>query len=58
MKNNANPYIPHIATVEEAWHETYGDRCIKTLKVVFDDEKIKDSWEHRPGQCAMIESLV
>lgn len=54
MKNNANPYIPHTVTVEEAWHETYGDRCIKTLKVVFDDEKVKDSWEHRPGQCAMI----
>ena len=54
MKNNGNPYIPHAATVEEAWNETYGDRCIRTFKVVFDDEEIRESWEHRPGQCAMI----
>jgi len=54
MKNNGNPYIPHAATVEEAWNETYGDRCIRTFKVVFDDEEIRESWEHRPGQCAII----
>lgn len=54
MINNGNPYIPHVATVEDTWYETYGDRCIKTFKVVFDDEAIRDSWEHRPGQCAMI----
>ncbi len=54
MKENGNPYKPYIATVEDTWYETYGDRSIKTLKVVFDDEKIRESWEHRPGQCAMI----
>ena len=54
MKENGNPYKPHVATVEYTWHETYGDRCIKTFKVVFDDEEVRESWDHRPGQCAMI----
>ncbi len=54
MKDNGNPYKPHVATVEDTWNETYGDRCIKTFKVVFDDEKVRESWEHLPGQCAMI----
>lgn len=49
-----NPYIPFLATVEETWFETGGDRCIKTFKVVFDDQEVRDSWSHRPGQCAMI----
>ncbi len=54
MKENGNPYKPHLATVEDAWHETYGDRAIKTFKVVFDDQEVREGWEHRPGQCAMI----
>ncbi len=49
-----NPYIPYTATVEETWYETGGDRCIKTFKVVFDDEAVRESWRHSPGQCAMI----
>ncbi len=54
MRENGNPYKPHVASIEDAWYETYGDRAIKTFRVVFDDEEIKESWEHRPGQCAMI----
>ena len=54
MIKNGNPYIPHTATVEDIWNETYGDRCIKTFKVVFDDENVRENWNHRPGQCAMI----
>lgn len=54
MNENGNPYQPYIATVEDTWYETYGDRCIKTFKVVFDDDNVRESWEHRPGQCAMI----
>ncbi|MGM0651252.1 MAG: FAD/NAD(P)-binding protein [Bacillota bacterium] len=49
-----NPYIPYTATVEDTWYETGGDRCIKTFKVVFDDENVRDQWSHLPGQCAMI----
>ncbi len=49
-----NPYIPYFATIEDSWFETGGDRCIKTFKVVFDDPAVRDSWNHKPGQCAMI----
>ncbi|MBS3885567.1 MAG: FAD/NAD(P)-binding protein [Dethiobacter sp.] len=51
---NTHPYIPNFATVQDTWYETYGDRCIKTFKVGFDDEEVRDSWTHLPGQCAMI----
>lgn len=54
MKENANPYKPEIATIEDTWQETYGDRAIKTFKVVLDDEEARENWSHRPGQCAMI----
>ncbi len=54
MINKENPYIPYNATVEDTWYETGGERAIKTFKVVFDDENIRKSWEHFPGQCAMI----
>ena len=39
MNDNLNPYKPEIVTVEDTWFETQGDRAIKTLKVVFDDEE-------------------
>ncbi|MGI6308839.1 MAG: FAD/NAD(P)-binding protein [Dethiobacteria bacterium] len=54
MKENANPYKPEIVTIEDTWQETYGDRAIKTFKVVLDDEEARENWSHRPGQCAMI----
>ena len=54
MKNYENPYIPFTATVDDTWNETYGDRYIKTFKVVLDDPAVRESWSHRPGQCAMI----
>ncbi|MBS4023955.1 MAG: FAD/NAD(P)-binding protein [Dethiobacter sp.] len=51
---NTNPYKPYIATVEDTWFETLGDRCIKTFKVVLDDEELRYNWSHLPGQCAII----
>ena len=54
MINKENPYIPYLATVEDTWYETGGERCIKTFKVVLDNEEVRSSWNHRPGQCAMI----
>ena len=54
MKNHDNPYIPYTATIEDTWYETGGERCIKTFKVVFEDPAVRESWSHRPGQCAMI----
>ena len=54
MIKQDNPYIPYAATVEDAWYETGGDRCIKTFRVVFDDPEVREGWSHLPGQCAMI----
>lgn len=49
-----NPYIPYEVEILDAWYEAPGDRCIKTFKVAFADEKIWDTWSHLPGQCAMV----
>ena len=49
-----NPYIPYEVNILDAWYEAPGDRCIKTFKVTFADEKIWDTWNHLPGQCAMV----
>ncbi len=49
-----NPYWPHMATVEDIWPETGGDRGIKTFRVVLDEREIRENWTHRPGQCALI----
>lgn len=54
MCNNANPYVPYMATIEDAWFETVGDRCVKTFKVKLDDPAARESWSHQPGQCAMV----
>ncbi|MBU1672038.1 MAG: FAD/NAD(P)-binding protein [Actinobacteria bacterium] len=57
MMDDTNPYLPYTAKILEAWFETPGDRCIKTFKVSFEDEKVRDTWSHRPGQCAMVGRL-
>ncbi len=49
-----NPYLPHLARVEEVWPETIGDRSIKTFRVVLEEKEVRENWAHRPGQCAMI----
>ncbi len=49
-----NPYIPYRVNIIDTWFETPGDRCIKTFKVTFADEKVWETWSHRPGQCAMV----
>ena len=49
-----NPYIPYRVNIVDTWFETPGDRCIKTFKVTFADEKVQETWSHRPGQCAMV----
>jgi sulfhydrogenase subunit gamma (sulfur reductase) len=52
-----NPYQPYIATIEDAWFETVGDRAVKTFKVTLDDPEARENWSHRPGQCAMVGRL-
>ena len=52
-----NPYQPYIATIEDTWFETLGDRAVKTFKVKLDDEEARKNWSHLPGQCAMVGRL-
>jgi len=56
--DESNPYLPYIARIEDAWYETpVGDRAVKTFKVNFVDDKVWDTWSHRPGNCAMVGRL-
>ena len=58
MMDESNPYLPYIVNIEDAWYETpVGDRAVKTLKVNFKDEKVWDTWSHKPGNCAMVGRL-
>ncbi len=58
MMDESNPYLPYIVRIEDAWYETpVGDRAVKTFKVTFADEKVWDTWSHRPGNCAMVGRL-
>lgn len=57
MMDESNPYLPYEVKIEETWFETPGERAIKTFKVNFTDEKVWDSWSHKPGQCAMVGKL-
>ena len=52
-----NPYQPYIATIEDTWFETLGDRAVKTFIVTLDDEEARKNWSHKPGQCAMVGQL-
>jgi len=57
MMDEGNPYLPYTVRIEETRYETPGDRCIKTFIVNFTDEKVWETWEHKPGQCAMVGRL-
>ncbi|MDD5748202.1 MAG: FAD/NAD(P)-binding protein [Actinomycetota bacterium] len=57
MMDESNPYLPYTAKILETWYETPGERSIKTFKAAFEDEKVWDTWEHKPGQCAMVGRL-
>jgi NAD(P)H-flavin reductase len=49
-----NPYKPHLAKVLEIRKEVGGERAVKTFKVEFIDDAIKNTFSQRPGQCAMV----
>jgi len=40
-------YLPHLATIKEIREETPD---IKTFRLVFQDERVRDSFTHKPGQ--------
>jgi len=52
-----NPYIPYPATIEDIREEVGGARPIKTFKVVFNEDDIKENFQYRSGQCAMLSLL-
>lgn len=46
-----NPLIPQIATIQKITQET-GD--VKTFQMVFDDPRVMESFQQKPGQVAQI----
>lgn len=54
IAHSDNPYKPHLAEVKEIRLEVPGERSVKTFKVEFVDEEIKNNFSQRPGQCAML----
>ena len=52
-----NPYMPYPATIEDIREEVGGARPIKTFKVVFNEDELKDNFQYRSGQCAMLSLL-
>ncbi len=49
-----NPYSPWTATIAEVKQEAVGDRPIRTLKLVLEDEEIRNNFAFIPGQCVMV----
>lgn len=52
----ANPLIPHSATIKEIISETAADD-VKTFRMAFDKPEFMESFTWRPGQCAMVSLL-
>ena len=52
--HSENPYQPHLAKVIEIRPETPGERAVKTFKIEFLDEEVRNTFTQRPGQCAML----
>jgi len=49
-----NPYLPWLATIENITDENIGERAIKTFRLKFKDNKIRDNFNFLPGQCVMV----
>src|SRR6266568_797629 len=49
MCDNKNIYLPHLATIDEIHDETSD---VRTLKLVFQDERVRDGFTFRSGQFA------
>lgn len=50
-------YMPHLATIDSIREEVGGLRPIKTFRVAFNDDQIKQEFQFRSGQCAMLSIL-
>lgn len=51
---NVNPYQPLLATIDEIRLEVAGERPIKTLKLVLQEEDLRKRFSYSPGQCVMV----
>ena len=49
-----NPYLPLLATISSIKLEATGERPIKTLRMVLQDDKAKKNFSFRPGQFVMV----
>ena len=49
MCENKNIYLPHLATIEEIHEETHD---IRSLKLIFQDEQVRENFTFRAGQFA------
>lgn len=54
VAHSDNPYQPHLAKVIEIRAEAPGERAVKTFRIEFLDENIKNNFSQRSGQCAML----
>ncbi len=48
-----NPYIPYPARIDSIKIETE-DGSLKTFRLILEDDRLRETWEHVPGQFAMI----
>ncbi|MHA1201252.1 MAG: FAD/NAD(P)-binding protein [Candidatus Heimdallarchaeaceae archaeon] len=51
---NKNPYSPWTATIAEVKQEAFGERPVKTLRLVLEDKEIRNNFTFIPGQCVMV----
>jgi len=51
-----NPYLPHLATIDEIIPET-ASQDVKTFRVVFADAAVRASFSYEPGQFAELSLL-
>jgi NAD(P)H-flavin reductase len=50
-----NPYIPHLAKITKIDTEVESiERAVKTFRVEFVDEAVRNKFTQKPGQCAMV----
>jgi len=45
-----NPYLPHLATIEDIYEEAPD---VRSFRLVFKDEKLRDSFDFKAGQFAL-----
>jgi len=52
-----NPYVPWLASIDDIRDEVIGERAIKTFRLSFQDETVRNTLNYVPGQCVMVSVL-